>query len=141
MGNDVELYDGTNTKLITITPFVCTPGDATKDCTVIKNVLESAQRFTNSAGMVFLNFPETERWMSFNGTKQGYVLVAEPDVQLQTYASIFEVVDVTAFDTRLDEMKILCKDINSRLATISTHETVIAPDGSVKIGIDGSTSA
>lgn len=136
MGNDIQLFDATNTKLLTITPFVCTPGDALKDCKVIKNALEGAQRFTNAAGMVFLKFPETERWMSFDGDALGYTLVAEPDVELQTYGSIFEVVDTALFDTRLDEMKMLCKDINSRLATITTHEVVIDENGMVKIGID-----
>lgn len=141
LGNDIQIHDGTNTKLITITPFRCTPGDATKDCTVLKSVVENAQRFTNAAGMVFYNLSETEQWIAFNWTMQWYTLTAEPDVQLQTYASVFEIVDPTVFDSRLDEMKTLCKDINSRLATVSTHETVIETNGVVNIGMDGSTNA
>lgn len=140
MGNDGELYDGTKTKLLTITPFMCTPGDSSKDCTVLKNSLVWATQLTNAAGMVFLQFPETERWFAFNWNKQGYILTAEPDVELQTYVSIFEIIDPEMFANRLDEMRVLCKDINSRLATITTNDVVIEADGSVQIGLEWSTA-
>lgn len=140
LGNDIELYDTTNTKLLVITPFVCTAWDPTKDCAGLKTSLQDEQRFTNSAGMTFYADTEQKRRIAFDGTTQGFILIAESESNVQTYASIFEIVDTTMFDARLDEMKSLCKDINSRLATVATHEIVILPDGSVKVGIDGATA-
>ena len=60
-------------------------------------------------------------------------------MQLQIYASIFSIIDKKIFDTRLEEIKTLCRDINSRLATIGAHEVIIESDGRVTIGINGST--
>lgn len=140
--NDIQLLNTLDQTVLTITPFQCIKNDPLKDCDVLKKTSSAADRFTTAAGVSYYSIPETNRWIIIN--KQGtrwFDITAPTEQSLQTHASVIQFVEAEDFAIHMEEARLLCKDLNSSMASVSKHTIELSAQWMISYRLSGTTKA
>lgn len=123
-GDDIVLVDlqsDAPTDVLTISPFVCTPGDNLEDCNVLKQRLENnkADSFVSSQGIKFYHLSETKTWIAFNeAINYGYYITPKDANKFVSFANLMSFIDTSKIKAAVEkELSNVCKNIDYTLET------------------------
>lgn len=142
-GGEIQIRDVEGDTKLTVTPFQCVPGSAAQDCSVLKQRLQEqqAQRFTTADNVTFTKFTEGKQWLTFNGTTYGYTITAESDDDVQTHAGMLQFLSEDTMSAYLEEARVICKNISSKLGWIRDSTVSITAEGVIEMRLEGTTDA
>lgn len=123
--------------VLTISPFVCMPGDSLKDCAALQSKFAEMnnETYVSAQDITFYNLTETKTWLAFN-KGYGYYVTPTDENMFTTFIDFMSYMSQERIqEAATSQITSLCKDINQTMTQVTSTQFDYQSEGIVVVSM------